>query len=396
MSARKLLLPSEEEALRSPRTTMGGSMPSGDLNGSRDRFGSLSPEEQKEIEDFAKSINLRDKNLSTKYALGAQENLSKFTDKALQGVTGRDIGDVSELLANMSIAIRGFNDDFEDELGKGKPLRFLSRAKKNLATSKERLKVRYDDVTKTLDDLIAQMERRCDELNKDVEKLDLLYNSNSDYFKELTMYIMAGRIALKDATEIELVELGKIAEETGLAEDAQAYSDFQALCSGFEKRLYDIELTREICLQTAPQFRLLQNSDRETIQQLTSAINNSIPLWKHGITTGLALERNERANNAVQVVRDLTSEMLVRNAERLHTNSVKSAKLSEEGYIDPKAIAKCNEWLIKTILDTSKIHAEGLTKRNEARTELGKLEENLKEALLQPYADAKTSKGWVA
>lgn len=224
--------------------------------------------------------------------------------------------------------------------------------------------------------------------------VDSLYKENADYFKELTMYILAGQKALKDATEGELMELKRIAEETGAPEDAQAYQDFQARCSSFEKRLYDLELTREICLQAAPQFRLIQNSNEGIMQQITSAINNSIPLWEHGITTGLALSRSERAGNAARTVRELTSNMLTKNAERLHTNSVNAAKLSEEGFIDPEAIKECNRLLIQTIADVTKIHGEGLQKRNEARRELGKLENDLKSALLQPYTGEAQS--WIA
>lgn len=221
-----------------------------------------------------------------------------------------------------------------------------------------------------------------------------LYKENANYFKELTMYILAGQKALKDATEGELAELKRIAESTNAPEDAQAYRDFQQQCSGFEKRLFDLELTREICLQAAPQFRLIQSSNEGTMQQITSAINNSIPLWEHGITTGLALSRSEKAGDAARTVRELTSSMLVRNAERLHTNSVNAAKLSEEGFIDPEAIKECNRLLIQTIADVSKIHGEGLQKRNEARRELGKLEGDLKKALLQPYTGEKQA--WIA
>ncbi len=392
-----LRLPSAGEVSRTEgrtATTMRSTVSPEVQEAVQNRFGNLNEEEQAQIDSFAGKIDLHMTSLSTEYALSAQSNIRSLTSTALKGVSGKDIGNIEELLFNMSVAIKDFNSDFEEEFDDHKILGIFKKAKRNVALSKERMQVRYKDVAETLNGIVKELEKRNAELKSDSAMVDSLYKENADYFKELTMYILAGQKALKDATEGELMELKRIAEETGAPEDAQAYQDFQARCSSFEKRLYDLELTREICLQAAPQFRLIQNSNEGIMQQITSAINNSIPLWEHGITTGLALSRSERAGNAARTVRELTSNMLTKNAERLHTNSVNAAKLSEEGFIDPEAIKECNRLLIQTIADVTKIHGEGLQKRNEARRELGKLENDLKSALLQPYTGEAQS--WIA
>lgn len=391
-----LRLPSAEEALRprgtavAARSTMSPETQAAIQN----RFGNLNAEEQAKVDDFAKTIDLHVAILSTEYALRAQGNIRSLTSSALKGVSGKDIGNIEELLFNMSVAIKDFNSDFEEEFDGYKILGIFRKAKRNVALSKERMQVRYKDVSDTLNGIVKELESRNAELKRDSEMIESLYAENSDFFKELTMYILAGQKALKDATEGELAELKRIANETNLPEDAQAYKDFQSRCSSFEKRLYDLELTRQITLQAAPQFRLIQSSNDDISQQITSAIYNAIPLWEHGITTGLALSRSERAGNAAQTVRDLTSSMLVRNAERLHANSVNAAKLSEEGFIDPDAIKECNRILIQTIADVSKIHSEGLRKRNEVRKDLGQFENDLKDALLQPYTEK--DQAWIA
>lgn len=392
-----LRLPSPNEALRSDRgaviATARPALSPEAQAAIQNRFGNLSAEEQAQIADFAKTIDLHVANMSTDYALSAQNNIRSLTSNALKGVSGKDIGSIEELLFNMSMAIKDFNSDFEEELDGRGILKLFKKAKRNMVVSKERMQVRYKDVSDTLNGIVKELEHRHAELQSDSAMVENLYKENAEYFKELTMYILAGQKALEDATTGELATLKQIAENTGAPEDAQAYRDFQSQCSSFEKRLYDLELTRQICLQAAPQFRLIQDSNKGIMQQITSAINNSIPLWEHGIATGLALSRSEKAGDAARTVRDLTSSMLVRNAERLHVNSVSAAKLSEEGFIDPDAIKECNRILIQTIADVSKIHGEGLQKRNEARRELGKLEDDLKGALLQPYAEK--PQGWI-
>lgn len=395
-----LKLPGTGEALRPEEnttiTTAHSALSPGAQAAIQNRFGTLSVEEQTQVDDFAEKIDLHSANLTTDYALGAQSNMRNLTKGALKGVSGKDIGNIEDLLVNMSLTINSFNEDFGGDLdGKRGIFGFFKKAKRDIAVSKERMRIRYEDVSTTLNGIVKKLERHIEELRADSEMVEGLYKENENYFKELTMYILAGHKALRDATDGELSELRRIAEESGTPEDAQAYQDFQRQCLGFEKRLYDLELTREICLQAAPQLRLIRASNEDTMQQITSAINNSIPLWEHGITTALALNRSARAGDAARAVREMTSAMLVSNAERLHTNSVNAAKLSEEGFIDPEAIKKCNQLLIQTITDTTKVHVEGLQKRNEARMELGKLEADLKVALLQPYTGG-GNRPWIA
>lgn len=406
----KLLLPDEEEALR--RAQIGANEATRLAQAGVDeetistireekqvfvkRIGDLTPEEQRAVDDCAKSINIHSPEMATKYALGSQSKLNSLADQSLRGVAGKDVGDVGELLANMSIAMTTFNKDFNHELERGKSRRLFGRAKMNLAESKERIRVKYDDVLKTLSRIAGSLEKRHAELEKDAAMQSKLYDSILNYYKELSLYVLAAKKALNNVVNGELVELKQIADETQLAEDAQAFQKCQDDCSKFEKRIYSLELTRAICIQSMPQIRIMQMSNNDIMQQIVDTLNNSIPLWKQGIATGLSLAHSESAVNALSTMRNLTSEMLKKNAEILGVVGTEAARQSEEGYIDPEAIVACNQILIKTLGDISEIHRKGLEKRNSMRTVLRENEEALANMLRQPYTDNLTDWSVVA
>lgn len=394
MSDFNLMLPEEEKALKLARAGVDAATIS-EIQQERaamELVGDLTPEEVEYVNEFAEGINLHDSTLATDYALSSQRELGTLTDKALKGVTGKDIGDIGEMLANMAVAMQDFNGEFNSEMSKTKK-RFFSKAKKNLAETKARMQVRYTDVLDTLCKIAKVLDGRCDDLKKDSAMLDKLYNSILDYYKQLHMYIMAAKKALQDTVDGELAELQRIYDETKTNKAAENFQKCQEDCNAFEKRIFDLELTREICLQTAPQIRIIQKTNTDSMQKIISTINNSIPLWKQSISTNLALTRSEQAVESFKTMRSLTSDMLVRNAELLNMVGTESAKVAEEGYINPEAIMESNKLLINTINSMAEIHRNGLEKRNSVRKAMADGELELAAALSQPYT--KDLKDWV-
>ncbi len=334
----------------------------------------LSPEEQEQVDIFAKQINLHDSEVIMRYGESTQQKLEKFTDGALQGVAGRDVGEIGDLLTEMTTSIKDFNEKAESKV-----MVFIRTLKKKA----DILTVKYSEVSETLEKIKKELLGQRTTLLVDIKMLDKMYNDNLEYYKELTMYIMAGYQALKEAREGELCELKHRAEVSGAQEDALRYSDLKDRCENFEKQLYDLELTRSVCLQTAPQIRLVQKTDEQLVRKIQSSINNTIPIWKQKIAIALAIQHNEEAAKVQKGITDLTSQMLEDNAKKLHTSVVAAARESERGVIDVQAIITSNTELLATFDDIWSIQEEGCKARADARIELRKAEESLKQKLLQ-------------
>lgn len=358
-----------------------------------ERIGTLSPDEMQQVNALAAEIDIHDSKIAAEYALNTQSKMNNLADSSLKNVTGRDVGDVGELLANMAIAMRTFNSDFNDELGR-KPtgLRLFCKAKRNIDTARQRVMVMYGDVLKTLDGITKDLGKRYEILGKDQDIQKQLYDHILDYFKELTAYILAAKKALDDTVKGELADLQRIANETGNPEDAQAFQDCQADCSRFEKRVYDLELTRQICLQNLPQIRMIQGMNCDLMQQIVSTMNNSIPLWKQGIVVGLSLSHSKSASEANQTMSALTGEMLKTNARTLGVVGTETARQSEMGYINPSDILECNNILIEAIDRITEVHRKGLEERNNMRRCMAEGEIALANALKQAYT--KSAEEW--
>lgn len=334
----------------------------------------LSESEQRQVDNFAKQIDLHNSAIIASYGEAAQRKLETLTDGALKGVAGRDTGEIGKLLSEMSVSIKNFNDETVDSKAPG----FLRKAKKKTET----LRVKYDGVSNTLDRIKKDLEGQRMRLLTDVNMLDGMYKQNLDYYKELTMYILAGRQKLEETQRGELEELRRKAETTGSQEDAFLYNDLRNMCENFDKQLYDLELTRTVCLQTAPQIRLVQNTNAQLVRKIQSSINNSIPIWKQKLAIALAMEHNRTATEAQKSMTDLTSKMLEENARLLHMGTVAAAKEAERGIIDIESVVLCNGELIATIDDVLSIQEEGRKARAEAKIELQKAEEELRQKLL--------------
>ena len=339
------------------------------------RIEKLSPEEQQQVEAFAKKIDLSQSDVILHYGENAQRKLENFADKALQGVVGRDVGEVGKLLAEMSTSIKDFNDKADSN---GKILMVF----RSLKRKTEILMVKYSEVTETLEKVKKDLTGQRTNLLVDIKMLDKMYKENLDYYKELTMYILAGHKSLEDTRNGELRILQLKAQESGLQEDALLYNDLNDHCESFEKQLFDLELTREICLQTAPQIRLVQKTDEQLARKIQSSITNTIPIWKQKIAIALAIQHNEEAAEVQKGITDLTSQMLEENAKKLHVSMVAAAKESERGIVDVKAVVACNNELLATFDDLWTIREEGCKTRAEARKELQKAEDDLKQKLL--------------
>lgn len=334
----------------------------------------LTSEEKRQVEAFAKQINLHDSAVIACYGEPAQRKLESFTDTALKGVSGHDVGEIGNLLSEMSVSIKDFNADASES----KVLNLFRSAKKKA----EVLRVKYTDVSGTLERVKKELSGRRTVLLVDIKALDKMYEQNLNYYKELTMYILAGKQKLEETRATELEELRKKAEITGTQEDAFAYSDLKDCCENFEKQLYDLELTRAVCLQMAPQIRLVQKTDQQLVQRIQSSINNSIPIWKQSIAIALAIQHNEEAAEAQKEITDLTSKMFEDNAKRLHASTVAAAKEAERGIIDIEALKTSNAELLATIDDVIAVQEEGRKARAEAEIELRKAEDELKQKLI--------------
>ena len=335
----------------------------------------LSEAEKKIVQDFSEKIDLKDSGIVLQYGSAAQKKVSDFADSALQGVKTKDLGEVGNMISNLVTELKGFSVESTEKKG------LFGKVKKKMNDFTQ-LKAKYDTAESNVNKIVGALEGHQNTLQKDIVMLDKMYDSNLDYFKELTMYILAGKTKLAKEQSTTLVELQKKAQETGLAEDAQAANDFAALCDRFDKKLYDLELTRTISMQMAPQIRLVQNSDTLMVEKIQSTINNTIPLWKNQMVLALGVAHSQQAMQAQREVNELTNALIKKNAETLKTGSIEIAKESERGLIDMETVRYSNEQLIQSLDEVIRIQEEGRQKRRDAEAELGKIEAELKAKLL--------------
>ncbi|MBQ3938602.1 MAG: toxic anion resistance protein [Clostridia bacterium] len=335
----------------------------------------LSPEELAVVEDFAKTIDITNSAQIMQYGAASQTKLSQFSDSTLHTARTKDLGETGEMITSLIAELKGFNDENEK---KG-----LLGIFKRKATQIETLKLRYDKADVNVERISANLEQHQIVLQKDVAVLDQMYEKNLEYFKELSMYILAGKKKLEEERKTTLVDLLQKAEKSGLPEDAQKARDFADMCTRFEKRIYDLELTRNISIQMAPQIRLIQNSDTMMAEKIQTTLVNTIPLWKSQMVLALGIAHSQQAISAQQAVTQLTNEMLKKNAETLHLATVEAAKESERGIVDIETLTETNQKLIQTMDDVLKIQQEGHDKRIAAETELAKIEEQLRKKLVE-------------
>ena len=335
----------------------------------------LTEEEQKMVDDFAEKIDLSDTSVILQYGAASQKKIADFSDSALEGVRTKDLGEVGNAIASLVTELKGFQVGEEEKKGIAG---WFKKKTNKLAT----LKARYDSADKNVDKISGVLMDHQNQLTTDIVMLDKMYDSNLTYFKELTMYILAGKKALSKAQSTTLVELQNKAKESGLTEDAQAANDYAALCDRFEKKLYDLELTRTISMQMAPQIRLIQNSDTLMVEKIQSTISNTIPLWKNQMVLAMGMIHSEEAMKAQKEVNDLTNELIKKNAETLHQGAVAIAEESERGIIDMDTVIHANEELITSLDEVIKIQEDGRVKRRLAEDQLGQVEAQLKQKLL--------------
>lgn len=335
----------------------------------------LTVEEQKQVKTFANSIDLTNSQVVLQYGAGAQKNIAAFSESALSTVRTKDMGEVGDMISSLVVELNGF--DAEEEK-KG----FLGMFRKT-SKSLEMMKTKYNKVEANVDKIAAQLEGHQITLMKDIAILDQMYEKNLAYYKELTMYILAGQQCLTDARNGKLVELRKKAQETGRAEDAQAANDYDNMCLRFEKKLHDLELTRVISMQMAPQIRMLQNNDTLMTEKIQTSIVNTIPLWKSQMVLALGISHSQQAMEAQRQVTDMTNSLLKKNADMLKMATIETAKESERAVVDIETLKHTNESLISTLDEVLQIQNEGAQKRREAEAELRKIEGELKQKLLE-------------
>ena len=334
----------------------------------------LTPEEQKMVNDFAAKIDIENTNQILQYGAGTQKKMADFSDTALENVKTQDLGEIGELISNVVGELKDF--DVQEE---GKFFGFFRKQ-----TSKiENLKNKYDKAQVNVEKITDSLQQHQVRLMKDSAMLDKMYEQNLNYFKELTMYILAGKKKLEETRNGKLAEMKNKAALSGLPEDAQAARDLDEKCSRFEKKLHDLELTRTIAMQTAPQIRLIQNNYTLMVEKIQTTIVNTIPLWKSQMVLALGIAHSAEAAQAQRQVTDITNELLRKNAETLHMATVETAKESERGIVDIETLRKTNADLIQTLDDVMRIQMEGRQKRQAAEMEMHRMEEELRRKLLE-------------
>ncbi len=334
----------------------------------------LSPQEQKMVADFAAKIDVENTNQILQYGAGTQKKMAQFSDAALENVRTQDLGEVGDLIVNVVGELKGF--DAEEEKG------FFGFFRKQ-ANKLEMMKSKFAKAEVNVEKIGEALEQHQVRLMKDSAVLDNMYKQNLAYFKELTMYVLAGKQKLQEVRSGKLAELQVKAQRSGLAEDAQAARDLSDKCDRFEKKIHDLELTRAISIQTAPQIRMLQNNDAVMVEKIQTTLMNTIPLWKNQMVLALGIAHSTEAAAAQRQVTDLTNALLKQNAERLHMASVETAKEAERGIVDIETLKATNAKLIQTFDDVMKIQADGRAKRLAAEAEMVKMESDLKQKLLQ-------------
>ena len=337
---------------------------------------SLSPAEQAAVRDFSQKIDITNTEQVMNYGSAAQKNISEFSDAALSTVKTKDLGECGDMLSSLVIELKGLNFDEEEKKG------FLGLFKKASQSIAEK-KAQFDKAEVNVDKIVEELEKHEITLMKDISMMDKMYEKNQEYMKELTMYILAGKLKIENLRNVELPKYVAKAQETGLPEDAQAANDFANLIGRFEKKIHDLELTRTISVQMAPQIRMVQNNDSLMAEKIRSSIVNTIPLWKNQMVLALSLYHSEQAMQAQRNVTDVTNELLMKNAKTLHQGSVNVAKESERGIVDMETLKQTNLELIATLDEVRQIQDDGRARRAQAEDELARIEGELKDKLLE-------------
>ena len=335
----------------------------------------LSPEEERLVEEFSSKIDISNSQAVLTYGVGSQKKIAEFSENALERVKTKDLGEIGDMLAGVVGEIRSLEIDEEDKGFFG----FFKKSGNKLAN----MKAKYDKVEVNVNNISKALEDHQVTLMKDVLMLDKMYELNMNYYKELSMYIMAGKKRLERANNIELPELIKKADESGLPEDTQKAKDFSQMINRFEKKIHDLELTKTVSLQMAPQIRLIQNNDSMMSDKIQSTIVNTIPLWKNQMVIAIGLKHSTDAAKAQKAVSDMTNELLKKNAESLKAATIETAKESERGIIDIETLKSTNKTLISTFDEVIKIQDEGRKKRKEAEAELRNIENEMRSKLLE-------------
>ena len=336
----------------------------------------LTPAERKAIDDFEKQIDVSNPDHILLFGADAQKKIADFSDTALEAVKTQDTGEIGDMLVNLVTELKGFEADAEEPKG-------LRKLFSNANTRMEGMKARYTKVSGNVENIASSLEQYQVQLLKDVAMFNRLYDQNSDYFRQLTLYIIAGEEKLEQVRNGELKQLMAKAEASGDAMDAQKANDLAAQCDRFEKKLHDLKLTRQVSMQMAPQIRLLQNNDSLLVERIQSTLSNTLPLWKSQMVLALGLHHSQQALKAQQAVTDMTNELLKKNAETLKMGTIETAKEAERGIVDIDTLVQTNQSLIDTINEVMKIQSEGHTKRIEAEKTLYQMEAELKQKLLQ-------------
>lgn len=335
----------------------------------------LSEQEQDTVKQFAEKIDISNSTQVLQFGAAVQKKIADFSGTALENVRTKDLGEVGAMLSNVVTELKSFDVEEEE-----KGLFGIFKKGSNKVTA---LKAKYDKAETNVGRICEVLEGHQIQLLKDVAMLDKLYDMNLDYFKEVTMYLAAGKYKLAQVREHDLAELVKKSEQSGRPEDAQAANDLSSMCNRFEKKLYDLDLTRMISIQMAPQIRMVQNNDTQMSEKIQSTLVNTIPLWKSQMVLALGLAHSEQAAKAHREVTDMTNELLKKNAEILKTSTIATARESERGIVDMETLKQTNESLISTLDEVMQIQTEGQQKRRAAEAELGKMEEQLKQKLLE-------------
>ena len=336
----------------------------------------LSPEEQKMVNDFAEKIDITNSQMVLQYGAASQKKLSDFSETALSRVKTKDMGETGELITNLISELQGFDATTEQPKG-------IFGFFKKTSNSIEQLKTRYDSADKNVERIKAQLEDHQVTLMKDITMLDKMYELNLVYFKELTMYILAGKKKPAEVRANDLKAAQEKAQRTQLPEDAQAARDLADLCDRFEKKLYDLELTRNVSIQMGPQIRLIQSNDTMMAEKIQTTIVNTIPLWKNQMVLALGIAHSQQAMQAERAVTDATNELLKKNAATLKQGTIEIAKESERGIVDIETLQQTNKQLIETLDELNKIRADGKAKRANAEQELGRIEGELRQKMLE-------------
>ena len=335
----------------------------------------LTEAEKKAVQQLQKQINVSDTNAILQYGVGTQKKMSEFSDAALQSVRTRDLGEVGDMLTGVISNLESFNDEDKNE---GGFFGLFKKPKKKLIE----MQAEYDKANNNVERVAKALQAHQVTLMKDIATLDKMYASNLGYYKELTMYILAGKAKIEEIMNTELAAKRAKAEKSGLSEDAQAVKDLEDQINRFEKKIHDLELTRMIAIQTAPQIRLIQSSDTMMVEKIQSTLVNTIPLWKNQMVLALGIEDSTKAARAEAAVTEMTNKLLNANAAKLKQATIETAQASERGIVDMETLRKTNESLISTLDEVARIQSEGREKRAAAESELLQLEKDLKEKLL--------------